>query len=1316
MKKPLSFCIVNTFLFLLTICLPVQASQYYFKQISLKEGLPSTVKVIFTDSKGIVWIGTRTGLAKFDGYELQKYQHEQNNPQSLPSNTIIKIIEDKQHTIWILTEKGLTRYNQDTDNFSTIKNKDGNHIFAHSVCQVADGILFGCRNQIYKYNYKGQELTSLANFDYRDGFMISSLSFWNENTLLCASRWKGLVLLNLHTGETSPAPFSCGDEIMSMLIDSKERIWISPYNKGVQCYDRNGKLLAAYSNQNSNLNNNVILCMEEKDSQIWAGTDGGGINIIDPEKKEIRILEHISGDNYSLPVNSVLSLYRDNNNNMWAGTIRDGLINICEVHMKTYTHSLLGNERGLSDNTVLSLHQEASGNIWIGTDGGGINSFNPSTKKFRHYSSTWGDKVASLTDGFTDEELLISVFNRGVFRFNKQTAAYRQIVIINDSINHQLCHTGKAVNIYRNTPETILFLSDHILTYTISSGHFEPVEEDFEGEVASLLNPIYHNYYLTYLNDLYNVYEFNHRTNKLTRIYKCPEETRINAVSRDQYGTFWLGTNYGLISYNPIIQQSQTIQTSLFREVNSVICDQQNKVWIGADGMLFAHLIKEHKFIIFGESDGVLPNEYMYKPRLISQNGTVYMGGIKGLLCIDKDIPLETDEVPLLTLKNIIINGESANNEIKGNPPGISVPWNNKSITIKVQSLEKDIFRKKVYRYTIKGLSDQNIDSYKPELVIRSLPPGSYTITASCSKKDGDWTASQELLSITVMPPWYKSWWFILCILIVIISVLAWLFHYTIKKKEYELKWSMKEHEQKVYEEKVRFLINISHELRTPLTLIHAPLKRILQALPESDLNFVPLKSIYNQAQRMRNIINTVLDVRKMEVGESKLQIKKHPLNKWLHSVSENFINECLNRNISLTYQLDEKINEIPFDEHKCEIILTNLLINALKYSPDNTEINISSELYENNGKVRITVTDQGYGLKNVDTNKLFTRFYQGNNEQGGSGIGLSYSKILAELHGGCLKAKDREDENGAVFFFELPIEQTQTNEEQPSKPYLNELISSYEEEDKKQSVGNFSTSNHTILLVEDNTELINFLDESLNGQFKKIYTATDGMEALQIVKEKQPDIVVSDIMMPRMNGFDLCKSIKDDLEISHIPVILLTARDDENSRLHGYKNGADSYLIKPFDIDTLQERIRSLLANREHIKNRYLKAGFIPQPQESTFSNTDEKFLLKLNKVITDNLTNPSLDVPLLCKEIGMSRSSLYAKMRAITNIPVGDYINKLRMEKAISYLTTTDLNITEITTEVGFSTARYFSTAFKQYTGSTPTQYKENFKNEAK
>lgn len=629
-------------------------------------------------------------------------------------------------------------------------------------------------------------------------------------------------------------------------------------------------------------------------------------------------------------------------------------------------------------------------------------------------------------------------------------------------------------------------------------------------------------------------------------------------------------------------------------------------------------------------------------------------------------------------------------------------------------SKEEDIFRQKVYKYQIEGLNDQQIESYNPELAIRSLPPGSYKIMASCTAKDGSWIPSQEVLELTILPPWYRTWWFILSCAIFVAAVIIETFRRTLKRKEEKLKWAMKEHEQQVYEEKVRFLINISHELRTPLTLIHAPLSRILKSLSSDDNHYLPLKAIYRQSQRMKNLINMVLDVRKMEVGESKMQIQPHPLNQWIEHVSQDFINEGEAKNVRIRYTLDPRIETVSFDKDKCETILSNLLINALKHSPENTEITITSELLPEAGRVRISISDQGNGLQQVDIRKLFTRFYQGTGEQSGTGIGLSYSKILVELHGGSIGARNNQ-ETGATFFFELPLKQGTEEIICQPKAYLNELIS----DDKNEHIpneNNFDTTPYTILVVDDNPDLTDFLKKSLGEYFKRIVIASDGVEALQLIKNHAPDIIVSDVMMPRMNGYELCKNMKEDITISHIPIILLTARDDRQSQLSGYKNGADGYLTKPFEIEMLMEIVRNRLKNREATKKRYLNAGLIPAAEESTFSQADETFLLKLNQIIQENLDSSSLDVTFICKEIGMSRASLYNKLKALTDMGANDYINKFRMEKAITLITGTEMSFTEIAEKVGFTTSRYFSTAFKQYTGDTPTQYKEKRKQEKK
>ena len=314
-------------------CLPLKASHYYYKQISLKEGLPSTVRCVYTEPKGFVWIGTNAGLGRFDGQKLRKYVHRQEDVHSLPHNYIHQITEDIQHNIWILTDGGIAQYRRSSDDFAIPLDDRGHPILAYSACLTEQGVIFGGRNRIYRYDYDSRSIKLLLDFSSDPYFAISAISRWDEETLLCCSRWQGLRLINLRSGERRLPPFDCGKEIMALLIDSHNRIWLAPYNEGLRCFNPEGRLLASYTTDNSGLSNNVVLSMAERDSHIWVGTDGGGINIIHPDSHRITVLEHIPGDNYSLPVNSILSLYNDNYNNMWAGSIRKGLINIREVSM-----------------------------------------------------------------------------------------------------------------------------------------------------------------------------------------------------------------------------------------------------------------------------------------------------------------------------------------------------------------------------------------------------------------------------------------------------------------------------------------------------------------------------------------------------------------------------------------------------------------------------------------------------------------------------------------------------------------------------------------------------------------------------------------------------------------------------------------------------------------------------------------------------------------------------------------------------------------------------------------------------------------------
>lgn len=1291
-------------IWILFFVLSTKAEQqdYYFRQISLEQGLSqSRVQCIYRDHQGVIWIGTKWGLNSYDQSELKSYFHDREQPNSLPDNFIRFITEDRLGDLYVSTNKGIAIYNKAENQFQPLK-YNGKPFNAWSYLQIGDNFLFGGEETLYQYNLTDKSITTI--FPDIDGDKLKCINRifqWSPDVLITSSKKDGLWMYDLIKKKMYRCPFVKEREINTIFVDSQNRLWVSFYGKGIACYSKEGKRLFSLSTKNSGLNNDIIFDFLEKDNQLWIATDGGGINILDFQTMKFSYLKHISDDEQSLPNNSIYRLYKDQMDNIWIGSIHGGLFAIKKVFIKTYKDVPLNNPNGVSERTVVSIFEDKDTLLWIGTDGGGINSFDQKTNTFHHYPTTYGEKVTSITD-FSENELLLSCFNKGVFTFNKRTAQMQPFPIINDSISKREFSSGDLVNLYA-TKDNIYILGAKVYIYnkhTRQTSILYAPQIDIQRQIA--MQAIYSDDTHLYLMGTNNLFKLNFKTNELSSLVNMKEGDDFTSACRDDKGNFWIGSNFGLLFYNKQTGKTEKIHTNLFNSVSSLAYDKKGKVWIGAQNMFFAYIINEKRFVILDESDGVPSNELIFTPIPALRTPNLYMGGTMGLVRINTDIIFESNSSPILKLLEVKLNGKSTLKQVNNNC--ISIPWNHSSFNIKVIADEKNSFRKHLFRYVITGKDKMVIESYLQTLELGTLASGEYTISVSCDTSNGEWSQPTEILTIIVSPPWWKSTWFIILCIFFAFLVAGVVFFSLIRKKENRLKREMREHEKKIYEEKIRFLINISHELRTPLTLIYASLKRILNKEVKQDELPEYLQGAFKQANQMKDIINIVLDARKMEVGQEVLHISSHPLHKWIQEVAETFQTASKAKEIEITYDFDDSIQSIAYDDTKCKVVLSNLIMNALKYSPNQTRIVIKT--IRTNESIQVHVQDQGIGLDNVDIKKLFTRFYQGKHNEGGSGIGLSYAKMLIDLHGGRMGAFNNKD-RGATFFYEIPANLQEQEVSCPQHSYLNELLSSPEEEEKIES-GAFSLQGYSLLIVEDKQDLREFLKNTLKDKFKKIYQAENGLVALEVIKQQQPDIIVSDVMMPQMNGYQLCKEIKENLNISHIPVILLTARADSESQMLGYKLGADAYLPKPFEMEMLLSVIQNQMRNREYIKSRYRGNQFILSPQEATFSNADEQFMIKLNEMIDQNLSQPDLDVKFLTAQMAMSRTSLYNKVKELTGMGANDYINRRRIDKAIILLTQSDMSITEISEQVGFTYQRYFSTLFKEMKGMTPSQFR--------
>ena len=1268
--------------------------QYVYTQISQAKGLTATVNCIYKEKDGDVWVGTPSGLYSYNGHNLRNY-----GAQTFGSRKVYQVGTDHNGSLWVLTEKHVLKRKPDSENFEIIQPSESlvqspyYRLLADKEC-----VWIGGMGKLYRY-YDGrlQYFCTIA-----EDFELRHMEKLNDSTLLCCSN-NGKVLVDIHSKDIKTYAFGQRNEVSATLIDNKGRVWIAAYNNGIEVFEKDGTKVCEYNTTNSNLNNNIVLCLAQRDNHVLAGTNGGGINVIDIETGEITIINHIPGDRSSFPAHSIKSIHVDQYGNIWAGSLRNGLISISQSDIKSYKDTYFGLSNGLSSPTILCLHQgKSSGYIWIGTDGEGLNRFDPKTSRFTHYHSTFKKKVVSIAD-YSDTELALSVFADNIWILNKITGEYRPLPINDPSFMYKLRHSGRNLYIYNENDGDLLFFANNIYRYDKATGHCPVVTDNTTRKTNYGI--IGRNHAGVWFHNNTNIYLLEDNSGQM--ISKGRHDNGdIRCGHLASNGVIYLATDEGLCSFDTNTRTFNHINTALFTDANSVVCDNSGRVWIGTERGLAAYIIEAERFALFDESDGVEQNEFLPEPRLLASNGDAFLGGVYGLLRIKNGYQIETSDKPSLKLNEITIDGEDVDIVKNG---VYKLPRGSRKITLGVSALEKDLFRRRMYDFRL----SENI-SYKtsvPMLTLRQMPkPGTYNVKVSCTKRNGEWTEPHHIMTLKVPYPWYMTWWFIgvgflLCLSAYLTSIYA-----INKRKAHNLKIAMQEREQKIYEEKVNMLINVSHELRTPLTLIMAPLKRLLKDIGTEDENFPTLSRIHRQSRRMKNLLDMVLDLRKLEAGGSKLKREQVEYNKWIAESADDIVNEEKAEGINIVYDFCKAVGTTQIDKQKCDIVLMNILINAIKHSSSGDTISIRTELTEE-GFIRTSISDEGPGLgADVDVEKIFNQFYQSNSEKYGSGIGLSYSKILVEMHGGNIGVENNA-EKGATFWWDLPTDIENISDEIEARAYLNELLGHSSEASSLSSADeSFNTKGMKLMLIDDNNDLLDFLKEALNQDFAEIITMTGGKAALtEMMHGKLPDIIVSDVNMPDGDGFWLCNQLKSNDKLSHIPFVLLTARGEDQSQSESYKLGADGFLAKPFEVETLMELIRGLLKRRSEIRKKYLDNEDVTQ---ADYGSDEERFIIMLNQIIADNMSNSALDQQLICRELGVSRALLYNKMKAITGAGAKEYITKIRIEKAKALMESTSLTIAEISDMTGFASQSYFSTAFKNYVGMTPSQYKQDSK----
>lgn len=733
----------------------------------------------------------------------------------------------------------------------------------------------------------------------------------------------------------------------------------------------------------------------------------------------------------------------------------------------------------------------------------------------------------------------------------------------------------------------------------------------------------------------------------------------------------------------------------------AVCADYSKKIWIAVSGgtvLCYDTISKTVRY--YSESDGVEEQYFVRKrPCLSTEQGNVYIPGASGLMIISES-GIMPDSQGRLELLSVSIDGEAP---LPRNSATLSLTRSYSFVQLSVIGIQDNPFASQRYRFIESGRSFEQVSEVKDDkFIFRHREPGNYKISVSALTHNG-WSEPMEVLNIKVMVPFFQRWYMVLTYLLLLSALAIVLASISNRRAQLRKLQKEQEYERKQIEDKIEFMTNVAHELRTPLTLIYNPVKRLLERNEQDSVLYKTLYPVFHQLSKMSKMINMVLDIHKMDRTNITFFIEPVGLNQWVRKIGDEFLAECREKGLGLKYELDESIGDVNLDKSKIEVALSNLIMNAIKYSSSG-EITIMTSM-QDDAYVQVAVKDEGRGFSGA-ADALFQRFYQGDSRSGGYGIGLSYTKMLVEKHGGRIGAKKNVGQ-GSIFYFEIPRNlETETEMKEyrlDSEAFQMNLVGTADD-------SGFDTMDQTLLIVDNQENILTYLKSEYKNLFKHIYTATNGQEALDIVKYKLPSIVVSDVVMPLMGGFELCKAMKNDISISHIPIILLTARDNYESQEMGYKLGADCFVPKPFDIKMLYFIIRNQLKNRIEIKKQYSEVAFKNISQDMIFSIADEKFMLKLNKFLLDNISNPDLSIDMVIDHMCISRSTLFYKMNDLTGMSGGKYIKKMRIDRAKEMLVNSDMSINDISSYVGFTESRYFSTVFKQETGQTPSQYKQS------
>ena len=1324
-----------------------------FRHLLKKDGLSqSSVFSITQDADGFMWFGTRDGLNKYDGYQFTVYRQSPLQSGSLVSNDVrVLYIDPVDSSLWAGTLDGLSHYDTQVDTFQNFSTEHGlSSSSIRSILRDMEGRLWVATANGLNLFLPQENRFEFVPIDPLPGETVEVNAmvedkmgdFWLGTSV-------GLFLLQIDDKDqiswkailqAEQSQFPLMDyRVKVLMLDQEQKLWIGTETGGLYLWNQENKKLKSYQHHpdepNSLSNNNVRSLTMGPDGTVWVGTFVG-LNKYLPELNAFKRFEKEELDPGSLSNSSVRSVFFDRRDALWIGTYHGG-VNYYDPGLSRFkNYEAQADRNTLSHNVVSSFVEDEKENLWIGTEGGGLNYFDRKTESFHYFqpkpedpNSLSGNNVKTLLkDG---QDLWIGIFRAGVNRFDISTKTFQRY--LNDPNNENSLSDNDVYALLKEQHYLwILTYGGGLNVLDLKQNQFNIFKNqaDDTTSISSnlgrvLLKDSRHQIWVGTENGL-DLIKRKRPLDFNLQFQNVLPNVEVYALFEDKSGVLWVGTfSDGLFALNPEdgSYQQYTVADGLpGHTILGIQQDQSGQLWLSTNNGISKFEIGAERFTNYNYSNGLNNLEFNFNAHYKTRSGELIFGGNKGFTLFQPEAITPNDSQPLLVFTDLKVSNEKVlpNDERKlltrvlNQTKSLRFRYNEANFTLGFAALDYFNPTTNQYAYRLEGLDNDWIyKTGETEVSYTIQKAGTYTFHLKGANSDGVWNTEERQLKIQVLPPPWQTPWAYLIYAILISSAIYGIGRLLRLQQVLQVEKLAKKQQRELNEMKLRFFTNVTHEFRTPLTLMLGPLEDLVRKF-KGDTAEGQLVSVKRNAQRLLNLVNQILVFRKLETDHEQMHVRPANMVSMLFEVYLSFEESARLRGIQYEFVSSSEEIQTWFDHDKMEGVFFNLLSNAFKFTPNSGQVLVN--IKEEGKDILISVQDNGVGIRKEGQEQIFQRFYEkATGEQSmlkGSGIGLSLSKQMVNLHHGKIWVESEEGK-GATFFVSLPkgkahfeeqeiesLTQVNSKGKQP-KHFIIPAAASISELSNSKATKQASK----ILIVEDNPEVLDYI----RGIFQKEYqviTARNGQEGLEQAKQHNPDLVLSDVMMPEMDGTTLCKHLKTNLKTSHIPVILLTARAAQVFVEEGLQIGADDYLTKPFHKEELLLRVRNLIQTRKMMREKFIRVMNF-EPKEIVVTSADENFLKNALEVAEKHMDNTRFNAEQFAYELAVSRPLLFTKMKALTNQTPNNFLKNLRMKRAAQLLEQQKLNVSEVAYKVGYRDTRYFSKCFQAQYGKTPSEY---------